>query len=115
MDIRKIQREKALAPLNKFIDDLVSQNANLRKILDEYNKDEKIAELKRDNYRLRINCLHTLSEKESEQAKEFSNEHWEKCKGNTRYILEDTGIGTAVCVQCTKCGAKKDITDHENW
>jgi cupin superfamily acireductone dioxygenase involved in methionine salvage len=115
MDIRKIQRDKALAPLNKFIDDLMNQNTNLRKTLDEYDKEEEIAKLKQDNYKLRVNSLHTLSDKESERAKVFSNEHWENCKGNTRYILEGTGIGTAVRVQCTKCKGVIDITDHDNW
>jgi antirestriction protein len=115
IDFRKMQKEKALGELNKFIDNLMDTNTYLVNKLENYNRDEEIANLMRANERLRTNSLHILSEQEEADAKAFREEHWNNCKGNTRYILEGTGIGTGVTVQCTKCNRTKNITDTSNW
>ena len=115
INFNQMNKDKVMRDLSAFIDKLISEKDSLSEIVRNYNKDEHIEKLIEENTKLRIHSLHTLSEKEKEQADVFRKKHWESCKGNTRYILEGTGIGTAVGVQCTKCGVKKDITDTSNW
>lgn len=107
--------EKILKNLEDYIDDINSTNKILREKLNNYNKDEEIAKLLKENERLRMNSLHILTEKEEMEYKEFREEHYRNCKGNTKFILVPTGIGTSVSVCCTKCNKKEDITDCSNW
>lgn len=115
LDFRKMQKEKVFGELNKFVDNLIEKNNYLIKRLEEYDKDEQVAKLLKENQRLRDGSLHNLTEKENEEYKAFKEQHWNSCQGNTRFILEGTGMGTSVTLQCTKCNRTKNITDYSNW
>ncbi|MCF7618539.1 hypothetical protein L3137_14885 [Bacillus sonorensis] len=101
--------------LSTFIDNLINERDSLVEKLRNFNKDEEISKLLKENENLRINSLHTLSEKEREEADAFKEEHWKKCKGNTSYLLTGASIGTRVKVICSKCKTQKDITDISVW
>jgi hypothetical protein len=109
------KKTKIMGELNVFIDNLINERNSLAEQLRNYNAEEKVANVLKENDKLRVNSLHVLSEKEREQADVFRKGHWESCKGNARYILEGTGIGMGVTVQCTKCNRTKNITDVSNW
>lgn len=33
----------------------------------------------------------------------------------TTYEFTPSGLGTCVCVRCSRCGKKQEITDFSNW
>ncbi|KAA6446731.1 hypothetical protein [Bacillus swezeyi] len=109
------EKDKLMNELNTFIGNLTSERDSLAEKLRNFNKDEEISKLLKENENLRINSLHSLSEKEREESDAFREEHWKKCKGNTSYLLTGAGIGTRVEVICSKCKIKKDITDISVW
>ncbi|MCY7858753.1 hypothetical protein MOB44_19205 [Bacillus sonorensis] len=109
------EKDKLMNDLNTFIGKLMSERDSLTEKLSNFNKDEEIAKLLKENENLRINSLHILSEKEREEVDAFREEHWKKCQGNTSYLLTGASMGTAIEVICSKCKTQKDITDISVW
>ncbi|MBP3047353.1 hypothetical protein J9345_11870 [Bacillus subtilis subsp. subtilis] len=101
--------------LSTFIDNLINERDSLADKVRKFSKDKEIAKLLKENENLRNNNLHTLSEKERNEADAFRDEHWGKCKGNIAYLLTGVSMGTAIEVICSKCKTKKDITDINAW
>lgn len=95
----------------------------LRKRIEEFNKDAEIVELNNRLNRAYKYSLMNMSEKEYEADQEFRNRHWQmhnggqyKGKANTyQYELTGTGIGTCITIRCPICGEEKDITDIDSW
>ena len=115
VNVRSKGHDKILRELSVYIEDLIERKNNLKDKLDNYSKADEIKRLE-DKIQFYIsNSIHIMSDKESIDAKTFSTEHYESCKSNIQYILEGTGIGTAVSVKCKKCGAVKNVTDFESW
>lgn len=68
-----------------------------------------------------------LTEKESQAAEEFIEEHKNCCKeklgkevfssigGGFTYIITPVSLGLCVSIICNSCGKVKDITDSESW
>lgn len=115
MNLRGKGHKKIIEDLNLYIEDLLERKDSLATQLREFKQDEEIQKLTKELSDTRSRSLHTMTEKENEEAKAFSAEHWATCKGNMKYILEGTGIGTAVSIQCKKCQTIKDVTDMDNW
>ncbi|MDM5216884.1 hypothetical protein [Bacillus velezensis] len=111
----KREKDRMMSDLGTFIDNLINERDSLAEKIRSFNADEEIAKLLKENENLRINSLHTLSEKERDEADAFREEHWEKCKGNMAYLLKGASMGTAIEVICSKCKTKKDITDISVW
>jgi hypothetical protein len=106
---------KLLDNLSSYINNLISRNDYLQEQLNNFRKEDEIQKLEQENTRIRTHSISIMSEQEKADAKAFSSEHYAKCKGNTRYIVEGTGIGDVIKVQCTRCNEIKDITDSSNW
>lgn len=113
--IENKEKNKLMDELSTFIDNLIGERDSFAEKLRNFKKDEEISKLLKENESLRINSLHTLSEKEREEADAFREEHWKKCKGNTSFLLTGASIGTRVEVICSKCKTQKDITDISVW
>ena len=116
--IRQIEehnKDKIMEDLSDFINKLINERNALSEQISNYNKDEQVAKLKRENECIKSNSLHILTKSEREQVELFKEEHWRNCKGSIKYLLEGTGLGTIVTVFCSKCGISEDITDIENW
>jgi len=59
----------------------------------------------------------TFLRKESKEAFEFMDKHFQKCP-NTNFTFRfgsDSGIGTATHIKCEICKEEKDITDYDAW
>ncbi|XAK55537.1 hypothetical protein AAHT66_15405 [Bacillus inaquosorum] len=113
--VEKREKDKMMDDLSAFIDNLINERDSLVYKVRKFSKDEEIAKLLKENENLRNNSLHTLSEKERNEADAFRHEHWGKCKGSIAYLLTGVSMGTAVEVICSKCKTKKDITDISAW
>ncbi len=95
------------------------------KKMQEWNKDDKIQELKQKKDWIYTHCLcPNLSDKEIQDIKDFQNKHYISCcgngkyksKGNTwRYEITGTGIGSIIKIQCPECQEWLDVTDLDNW
>lgn len=109
------QKNKTIGELEDFIDKLISRNNSLSIQLKGYDKESGIQMLKDEIKNLRKNSLHTMTNQEFIDAKQFRDNHWKSCKSNIQYILEGTGIGTAISVKCKKCEKVEHITDTSNW
>ncbi|MCY9156355.1 hypothetical protein [Bacillus haynesii] len=109
------EKDKLVDELSTFIDTLMSERDSLAEKLRNFNKDKEMSKLLKENENLKINSLHTLSEKEREEADAFREKHWKKCQGNISYLLTGASIGTRVEVICSKCKTQKDITDISVW
>ena len=114
--IGRIDINEALQTIKDYIEKQNKTISRLQEKLATYNKDEEIQKLEKkieDMYRNDI--YEKLSDKEIKAEDDFIHKHYKNCKGNTRIILEGTGIGTIIKLQCTKCGEIEDITDTSNW
>lgn len=107
--------KKLLADLETYINGINKNREYLRNKISELEAEMGIAQMKEEVAEVRRNSLHVLSKKEEAGAKKFREEHYASCKGNTRYILEGTGLGMAVDVQCTVCKKIEGITDSADW
>lgn len=115
-DFKRTQEEKTLSNMNDFVQKLIDDNASLREKIREFKQEEEIKALQEEIDRLRSGSLAILTEKESQDAKAFSKEHYETCENfYMEYILVGTGIGTAISVKCKTCKKEKNITDMDNW
>jgi hypothetical protein len=106
---------KAILDIVNYINLKEKDINDYRQQLQEYNKDKEIQKLQNELDRICSNSVSILSDMEKELAKNFSEKHYKSCKGNMRYIIEGTGIGNVVKVQCTKCDEIEDITDIDSW
>lgn len=74
------------------------------------------------------NLVFELTDKESEEARKFKDEHKHieefTAQGKPTftalgmqftYEITPGGLGNCVSIKCNKCGETKDITDSENW
>lgn len=95
----------------------------LRKLREEYNKDEEIKRLNDRITTLRQNSLHILSDKERDAISRFRQVHYESHKeshpriagSSFIYRLSGTGIGTCVEITCPICNETLDVTDTSSW
>jgi antirestriction protein len=94
---------------------MVDKYEDMRIKLQEFNKDEEIIKLKNELRETRTSALAFLTKSQQEAAKTFTRDHYSTHKGNTRYIVEGTGIGDIIKVQCTKCNIIEDITEISSW
>lgn len=78
--IENKEKNKLMDELSTFIDNLMGERDSLAEKLRNFKKDEEISKLLKENESLRINSLHTLSEKEREEADAFREEHWKNVK-----------------------------------
>ena len=102
-----------IAEYVKSKEDLAEER--LRK-LEEYDKEEEIAKLKKKIEHLRRNSVAIMSDKEKELYKTFSRRHNEKCGSRSSEIrVSGTGIGGIIKCYCPKCGEIEDITDISSW
>ena len=95
------------------------------KEMQEWNKDDKIQELKQEKDWIYTHCLcPNLSDKELDSIRTFKNQHYISCcgngkyksKGNTwRYEIAGTGLGSIIKIQCPECQEWLDVTDLDNW
>ena len=115
ISVSKNEFIEAQDTINKYVNNLNKRNKSLIETLNTYNKDEEIQKLQEEINIFRNNSLYIMSESEELLYKEFSNEHYKTCKGNTKYIITPTGIGSALELICTKCNKVKNITDYSNW
>lgn len=92
-------------------------NADLRKQLAEWNKDDEIQKANEQAAYYRAHSLHELSDKEAKCIAEFRKAHYASCKnaGAFQFELAGTGIGEAISIKCPVCGAEKNVTDYDNW
>ena len=62
-----------------------------------------------------------LSEKETELASKFEEEHRHPdvgkgaIGGHINYIFTPTSIGVGISMHCNICGVEENITDYDNW
>ena len=62
------------------------------------------------------NISFRLNDFETQRANDFQNEHLCSCSAQAfHFIITPTGIGNNVQVECSKCKAKKDVTDCNCW
>ena len=96
----------------------------MHKEIEEWNKDEEIQKLKKQNKELIAHSFLQLSDKEMESEKAFREEHYKNCAlplkskaaGNTYiYEITGTGLGTIKKIKCPICGVEKDFTDIDSW
>lgn len=109
------EKSKVVGNLETFIEKLISRNNSLSKQLKDYDKDSSIQKLNDEIKNLRKSSIHIMSKQETKDADEFRSNHWKSCESNIQYILEGTGIGTAISVKCKKCSAVESITDVTDW
>lgn len=114
-NFKRMKSDDLIEGLRLYIEGMHKRIDRLEAQVREFNKDEEIEKLNKEIDRLRVNSLHIFSEKEKLEAKEFSNEHYKKCKSNSSYSIEGTGIGSVVTIRCLKCDKSKNITDTDNW
>lgn len=68
------------------------------------------------------NISFVLTEKETEAAKAFMEQHYEHSKqlnatvcASFSFIITPTSIGDTVHIRCIKCGEEKDITEYDKF
>lgn len=120
MNIRGLNIDQELDKIKEYIDilekDKQSYIDDLRKLREEYDKDEEVKQLKERLKFLESNSLYVLSENQNKQIKEFGEKHYAKC--NMRYkriIVTPTEVGDAIAIECNKCGEKLDLTNYDEW
>lgn len=109
--------DKMLESIQQEYNRIRVQNANLRRQLAEWDKDEEIKKANELASYYRIHSLHELSEKEAERIAEFREKHYASCHnaGTYRFELTGTGIAEAISIECPVCGAKEDVSDYDVW
>jgi predicted RNase H-like nuclease (RuvC/YqgF family) len=106
----------AIATIAEFIKQQEEKILRLRAELDNFNRDEEISKLKGKIATIREKSLYiSLSNKELESYNNFTKKHWEECKGSTKVIIEGSGLGDCISLECTKCHTVEDITDVDSW
>ena len=109
--------DKLLEEIRQEYNRVKAQNADLRKQLAEWNKDEEIQKANELAVFYRGHSLHELSDKEANRISEFRKVHYASCKNAGTYIFElaGTGIGEAISIKCPVCGKEENVTDYDNW
>ena len=94
---------------------LMDLNQRLTQELHEYDKDAKIAELKK-KIRALQDCTFQINEVEQARAEEFIKKHNHNNVMTTfTYSFTTTGIGTTIFIKCNNCGEEENITDYDCW
>lgn len=113
-----------IAKLKETYNNMRSQVDEMKRTLQEWNKDEEIQKAQEEADYWRRHSLCHLSDKELNRLDDFQKRHYEKCAlplhskivGNTYiYELTGTGIGTIIKITCPLCGESEDITDTSSW
>lgn len=91
--IEEYNKDKIMEDLSDLISKIINERNALLEHVRDYNKDEQVAKLKRENEHIKSNSLHILTKSEREQVELFREEHWMSCKGSIKYLLEGTGVG----------------------
>ena len=109
--------DKLLEDIRQEYNRVKAQNADLRKQLSEWNKDEEIQKANELVAFYRGHSLHELSDKETKRIAEFRKAHYASCKNAGTFLFElaGTGIGEAISIKCPVCGAEENVTDYDNW
>lgn len=109
--------EKMIESIRQEYNHIKVQNANLRRQLAEWDKDEEIQKANELASYYRRHSLHELSEKEAGRVAEFRKKHYASCHnaGTYRFELTGTGIAEAISVECPVCGTKEDVSDYDVW
>jgi predicted RNase H-like nuclease (RuvC/YqgF family) len=108
--------DEAILTIKTHMENQDKKIEKYQKQLEEFNKDSEIQKLKDEiDTMYRENIYVGLSENEKIALDTFKEKHYKTCKGNTIYILEGTGIGTVIKLQCSKCKEMEDITDTDSW
>lgn len=120
MNIRGLNIDQELDKIKEYIDilekDKQSYIDDLRKLREEYDKDEEVKQLKEKVEFLESNSLYILSENQKKQIKEFSQKHYDKCHEIYEYItVMPTEIGIAIGIECSICGEKLNLTNYDEW
>lgn len=115
MRVSKENKDKLMSELNTLIDDLIDQKDYLSKQVKNFNAEEKVAKALKEVEKIKRASLYVMNDQENRDADEFGEKHWDSCGGNVQYILEGTGVGTAISIKCKKCNEVKNITDYSNW
>lgn len=120
MNIRGLNIDQELDKIKEYIDTLEKDKQgyidDLRKLREEYDRDEEVKQLKERVEFLESNSLYILSKNQKKQIKEFSQKHYDKCRMRyKRIIVTPTEIGTAICMECSICGEKLNLTNYDEW
>ena len=109
--------DKLLEEIRQEYNRVKAQNADLRKQLSEWNKDEEIQKANELAAFYRGHSLHELSDKAAKRIAEFRKAHYASCKNTGTFLFEltGTGIGEAISIKCPVCGTEENVTDYDNW
>lgn len=109
--------DKLLEDIRQEYNRVKSNNADLRKQLAEWSKEEEIQKANERAAYYRSHSLHELSDKEAKRIAEFRKAHYASCKNAGTYLFElaGTGIGEAISIKCPVCGTEENVTDYDNW
>lgn len=92
--MRSKMPEDVIKEVSDYIKVLNEDMEYYRKLYLDYNKDKEISALKNEINRLNENSLIILSDKQKQQRREFTDNHYEMCKQFIfEYIVTPTGIG----------------------
>lgn len=96
---------------------LINDNAELRKKLQEWSKDQEIQKAKDRAEDIRRRSLLVLSDIEQDELAKFRAIHRLSCRNVCHYEYDiDSGIfGDIIKVKCPICGGQQDITDTICW
>lgn len=120
MNIRGLNIDQELDKIKEYINILEKDKQgyidDLRKLREEYDRDEEVKQLKERIEFLESNSLYILSENQNKQIKEFGEKHYAKCHEVYKYItVTPTEIGIGVDIKCSKCGEELDLTNYDEW
>ncbi len=121
MNIINIWNKKEISShfdaIQSYINEIEAENLDLRKKLDEYNKEDEVQKKQDELNEVYDRSLVVMTDLEYERQQSFMKKHSESCKNpyNFLYELVGTGIGTVIKIKCPMCEAEEDITDYAAW
>lgn len=116
----KLDIDKEIEKIKKYIKDLEERNEFLKKQNDKIKKESfyhnEIEELKKEIRNLQCRGLYFLSDEQQKEVNDFISRHNIKCKhAYYNYIISPTSIGIGISIKCCACGEEKDITDYKHF
>ena len=109
--------DKLISDLRSEYNRIKDENAKLRAMVSEWNKDEEIQKARKNAEYYRGHSLHELSDKEARRIAEFRKTHYESCGNASTFVFElaGSGIGEAISIKCPICGVEENVTDYDSW
>lgn len=109
--------DKLISDLRSEYNRIKDENAKLRTMVSEWNKDEEIQKARKSVEYYRGHSLHELSDKEARRIAEFRKTHYESCRNASTFVFElaGSGIGEAISIRCPICGVEENVTDYDSW